>query len=80
MSLTLLRNWKLIPFGPTQMKKMCEENIGPLVAEPRVYVRKKRLKKTLEITTGKEELKPLHHKVCLYISICMYVYYVFLLV
>lgn len=64
MSITSLRNWK---FGPTQMKKMYDDTTSRLLSsssnhhppEPRVYVRKKIVKKNLEISAGdEEELKP----------------------
>ncbi|KAK1378929.1 Endonuclease III-like [Heracleum sosnowskyi] len=67
MSIPSLRNWKLIPFGPTQMKRMSDNTTTRLLSsssnhhpsEPRVYVRKKRVKKNLEISAGdEEELKP----------------------
>ncbi|XP_017220870.1 endonuclease III homolog 1, chloroplastic [Daucus carota subsp. sativus] len=67
--------WKLIPFGPTLMKKMYQETTTRLLSssssnhhppEPRVYVRKKRVKKNLEISAEEEEKlqpqQPIRHQ------------------
>lgn len=54
-------------------------NIGPLVADPSVYVRNKRGKKNLEISAGvQEDLKPQQPiKVCsfqIYLFKCSYLF------